>query len=271
MSFPKKKTFVCRDYLCTDIAHKAGRMPFKINSKSRVRCCNKGESCIGVHNLEDLTKTNNIIIFNKYDKIKLNTFDIYKNIIIVFDKNIKKIKEREKLNLMENYKNMNLIQLLHTWKELHLYYKCISRDIKNKKANNHTYNSNTIPSFALENETIVFELSRLTKFCDQYKKLEESLQNKDNTLTVWDVCCYDINCKNGCHHIEQMICSDDLLYGNCGCSTNRKMVHLTDEGLIPFYQLKEIEERPKVVCNETDNIILKVKNKIVKPYIRETY
>ena len=68
-----------------------------------------------------------------------------------------------------------------------------------------------------------------------------------------------------------MICSDDLLYGKCDCSTNRKMVHLTDDGLIPFCQLKEMEERKDIVCNETDNIILKVKNKIVKPYIRENY
>jgi hypothetical protein len=42
------------------------------------------------------------------------------------------------------------------------------------------------------------------------------------------------NCKNGVMSKKYKICEKDLLYGNC-CNTQCKMVHLTNQGLIPMH------------------------------------
>ena len=75
--------------------------------------------------------------------------------------------------------------------------------------------------------------------CEKHIKLD-----KTKEISVKDICCGDINCKEGVHNKSDLICIDDMMTGKCSCISRE----------IYTEQKTSLEQELKLltITNETD-------------------
>ena len=253
----------CRNKYCQHLNTIYGKPIFKeTNGCILKECKSKSSECRGAHDESSIKILPEIYKYNLMKKEKINWVGLYLNILNIIQKEKSKIHNfeyKEKTNDLTKY---NFIELIQLWRDLACYYRKISKSLPSKLdcidseiIEDYTYKEE-VPIFYLsENyEDIAWVFVRLTKICHIQQKFNDSI-NKKVLITIWDVCLANgINCKEGVHNNNELICVDDFLTGRCNCNTNKYI----NEEIINLE--KQIDDLKQIVL-DTSWTVKKSKNK----------
>jgi len=241
----------CRDTRALFVKSFLKRNPFTEFRGCRLRRCPYGDDCRGAHHIKELKVLPNI---KEWSTINKSRFDFVKYFIImkeVIKSNIIKLSIKEK-EIAREIDTMDFFQVLNFWQSLAFKYGKIkknlfsSRRYKGKKSpTRHEFKfKEDIPNFTFEGEDHMWALQRMVSMCPHQKSFIDKIEKRER-VTIRDICCGDINCKFGVHHIDEMICMEEFLTGTCSCfeTEGEKKQHYCRDGMIPFnIQYKEYIE-----------------------------
>ncbi len=277
-----KKNFWCRDTLWPSMIKSLGFNPFKEVFGARLRHCTfEKDKCRGAHSLEDITVLPNIEMFNKIDKSKYNWIKLYQSILTVLNDDYKKLKFEEHKKLIDNIKTSNnLIEVVQVWRYLANYYRKLVKnfydvDDDNNPKQTEFANIESVPEFNLPKQYDEFAwcFSRITIECYKQKNVDKVLSsfqvnsNKNDTLTVWDLClATGINCKDGIHEQKEMLCVDDFLTGTCSCADifDMKEKELNDMMELMKLEIKKEELGFTTVVKKSKKHVKTTKEKVLE-------
>ena len=234
------KNLFCRDRCWQLINNHYGGNVFTSIPGSRLRKCSYGDTCRGAHTEEEINTLPHVHKFNCLDKKKLDLVPIYNNIRDVFETSKDKVKDKDLKLRLNDYQELNFIELMNLWFDLTCYHRKIKKEmLKDKSYKSEFPDIKSIPEFLLENEDIVWPLERITKLCPINQKLLTKINSKDEKPIIWDICLASINCKLGCHNISNMICNDNFLTGTCDCISKEEFDSQKEEIVLQIAQLKD--------------------------------
>jgi hypothetical protein len=218
------KTLWCSYQYTENMIKSIGYNPFREN---HIHSCKYGNTCRGAHNESEIKLSPEIAKFNSYNKEKIDWVKIYLDIISVIKRDSLKIKCKN-INIDESSKNF--ITIVQLWKQLATEYRRIYKDEKLFATSGYDYIED-IPQFRLsENyEDIMWSFERMTQLCPVYTNFISSIEMKKK-ISIRDICIAPgINCKNGCHKMNEMICIDNFMTGECKCETEEEyQIHYTN-------------------------------------------
>ena len=242
------KNFYCRDQRWQHIINVCGFNPFKSYCGCNLRECVFGEGCRGAHSEEELKILPHIHQLNILSKDKLNLIDIYKDICNSFDSEIGKVTDLEFKTQIENHKSLNFIELLNLWNKVTCHYRKVKKELQERREN-----ISNVPMFYLEHEDVVWALERLTRLCEKHQIMRDKINNGEKII-IWDICCGGINCKEGCHYLDETICQEDFITGTCDCLSNEEFENEKNNLLKKIEEVKKILESNKMKSKRKRNL-----------------
>jgi hypothetical protein len=223
-----KQNFWCRNKYCQHLNILYGKQIFKeTNGCILKECRTPASECRGAHNESSIKVLSSIYKFNFMKKNSIDWVKLYLEIIDSINNEKSKIHNLEHKDKTSNLIIYNFIELIQLWRNLSCYYRKIAKSLPNKS---NSINSEIIdgykykedlPTFYLSDlsEDIAWSFVRLTLVCPIQQKFDDHLKN-NILVTIWDVCiATGLNCKEGIHKKNEMICNDNFLNGRCDCKT----------------------------------------------------
>lgn len=237
----KKNTHLCRSYYGMYL-NRTG------HDITEIYPCRFRENCNNSHSINDIKMRQHIKSWNTYDKSLLNLYKIKENIINIIEKSqdgIHNMKYRSQISIINT---KSFVELLAFWYDITCYHRRIVSKMADIKQPMEGYNKiSEIPQFILDNEDNVWALERQLHMCEKHIKLD-----KTKKISVKEICCGDINCKEGAHNKSDLICIDDMLSGKCSCISRELYTE----------QKTRLEHEIKLLTNiEDDGFITKSKKK----------
>ena len=175
--------------------------------------CRFEENCNSCHSREQIRMRQDIKKWKVSDKSQLNLYKMKENIINVIEKskdNVNNIKYRSQISIINT---KSFVELLSFWYEITSFHRRIVKKMIDTKQPHEGYNKiSEIPQFILDDEDMVWALERMLHMCNTHMKLDKTIK-----IYVKDICCGDINCKEGVHSKSELICIDDMMTGKCSC------------------------------------------------------
>jgi hypothetical protein len=210
--------------------------------------CRFEESCTCCHSIEQMRMRKDIKKWNAYDKSQLDLYKIKENIINIIKKSqddVHNMKYRSQISIINT---KSFVELVIFWYDITCYHRRIVSKMANTKQPMDGYNKiSDIPQFILENEDNIWALERQLHMCEKHIKLDKKIK-----IYVKEICCGDVNCKEGVHNKSDLICIDDMMTGKCSCISRE----LYNE------QKKSIEQELKLLTIvDEDGFITKSKKK----------
>ena len=218
----REKNSICRDSFPQLYADAIGvKKEFIFDRYTCTRMCRYGDKCIGSHSLNELFFAPHNARFALNDKKRIDFVQIYVSIIKVFDLEKTMVIEPNLRNRIENYQELNFIQLLNLWYDLACYHRGLIKDFTKEYTNDCGFEKiEDIPRFKIVNEDTVWAFERLTKYCAKYKDFEEKISLGIDKVNIKDICNHGaLNCKHGVHNDSFLVCHEDFLTGKCKCMT----------------------------------------------------
>ena len=215
-------------------------------------------NCYYAHKREEITLLKYLKEFNDFNKAELDIYKHYSIMKSLIIKNKSKLSTIQKKIINESDLN-DFITVLRIWRNFNCEFSKQSKSWKPRSSSKFKFR-HEIPSFEYENCDMMWAIYKYTKKCEQFIEMKSKISTKSK-IVIDELCRRDKNCKNGCHEIDEMICIDDMIKGQCNCKYKTKDIikekiknlkkdseesknlvedmykvkkHLTLEGLIPF-------------------------------------
>jgi len=273
------QNFWCRNKYCEHLKKSYNKPIFKETNGCVLKECKSNSiDCRGAHDVSSIKTLSSIYKFNCMKKDKIDFVKLYLGIIdsIQNDKSkIYNIDHKQKTSDLTKY---NFIELIQLWRDLACYYRKIAKSLPSKSdfidsemIDGYKYN-NDVPTFNLLNnlEDIAWPFERLTRYCHIQQKFNHSINN-NILITIWDVClATGINCKEGIHNENELLCNDDFLFGRCSCQTNEQIneqITIVEKQINDLKQQSSdttwtVKKSKKKIDNDPKYLILSLENKI---------
>jgi len=235
------------------------------------------ENCRGAHNYQELTINSEVKKFDSTNWKDIDFIELYKTIYLQVKSSLSNINKYSELSLTKTLPEMNFIELLNFWREFAVIMRREKKNYYDKESRAKSFGFKTpgdIPILDLkEHDNFAWSLWRSFHCCEEHEKF---LNNVSSGMNKYDlqshVCFHSLNCKNGTHHYNRQICSDDLLYGKCDClskkDSDNKIRNLNKELKNIIYQInKKVKYSiPKLEnCDEKlRNLVIQSRQKIVE-------
>ena len=184
--------------------------------------CKFGDKCRSAHSSDELIVKDHIEKWRDMDKAHINILKIYENVIDVMEKSKDKIINQKYISMMINIYKMRFDEIMAFWYDLACYHRSIANDLPSRKSWQDPRNKpqpiggfnfqDDVPLFLLENDDDIWALQRTLRMCNKFISLDKSIK-----ISVKDVCCGDVNCKEGVHDENDLVCIDNMLNGTCSC------------------------------------------------------
>ncbi len=213
------KSIWCRSYYGMDLNKKG----YKI---TEIYPCKFGEKCHGAHTADEIIEKAKIKKWKKADKSNINVLEFMESVIDILEKNREMIQNTKYRSKIPNIHKMRIDELLMFWYEVFYYHHNISKKLPTKKAWTDTkskplpiegfHYKDDVPNFYIDNEDI-WDLERMLHMCPKYIALDKEVR-----MSVKNICVGDINCKEGVHDINDLICIDNLITGSCSCISSEE-------------------------------------------------
>ena len=310
------KNIWCRSYYGMELNKKG----YKVTD---IYPCKFGIKCHGAHTPDEIVEKYKITNWKKADKSNINILELMKRVINIIENNREMVQNPKYRLKILNIHKMRIDELFIFWYEIFYYHHNITKKLPTKKSWTDSkskpmpvegYNyKDDVPSFYIDNEEI-WAIERMMHLCPKFLALDKSVR-----VSVKEICIGDINCKEGAHDMNDLICIDNLISGSCSCISlqdhediktkimddinkintilnpsidedgftasiakkrkdeltelltikkkeflnYKRMVHLTEKGMIPLNVQIEIKKatNPK----PSEEVQVKKANKIVKP------
>ena len=173
--------------------------------------CKFGDNCRGAHNEKELIVLPEINKFNAIDKTKFNWVKLYLTIKNILEIEGQLIKNEEHIKKLSQINNLSFIGLVLLWKDLARHYRKIRK-------NNPLAPHNSNPIFHLNDfEDMAWSFSRILTICPVFDKIKNT-NLKITRINEYDLCLApSFNCREGVHEMNELLCFDDFLNGDCKC------------------------------------------------------
>lgn len=197
--------------------------------------CKFGAKCHGAHSSSEIIEKSKIKKWKKADKSNINVLDFMERVINILEKNRELIQNPKYRAKIPNIHKMRIDELFMFWCEVFYYHHNISKKLPTKKSWTDTkskpqpvegYNyKDDVPNFYIDDDDF-WDLERMMHMCPKFLALDKSIR-----VSVRDICIGDINCKEGVHDINDLVCIDNLITGKCSCiplkeyETNKQMIN----------------------------------------------
>ena len=208
------KSIWCRSYYGMEL----NKQGYKI---TEIYPCKFGEKCNGAHTNSELIEKNNIKKWKQCDKSHINILELKEQVINILEKNKEMIQNTKYRVKILNIHSMKINELFSFWYEVFYFHHRISKQLPTKKSWMNTkskpipiegYNyKDDVPNFYIENDDL-WSIERMMHMCPKFITLDRNVR-----VSVKNICIGDINCKEGSHDINDLICMDNLMTGNCNC------------------------------------------------------
>jgi hypothetical protein len=185
--------------------------------------CRFGATCFNAHKEEEIEKKPLVAM---WERIKdFSSFDLgamMDNILEVMDKSKQLVNNPKYRSGMANVHSLGFVELLAFWYDITCHHRRISKELPSKRKWQDTKSKpipmegyhfqEDVPQFYLQDEDNVWALERALHMCPDQAKL-----TKSRRLNAKDICVGSFNCKKGVHKLEDVVCTDNLLTGECKC------------------------------------------------------
>jgi hypothetical protein len=183
--------------------------------------CKFGTKCHGAHTPDEIIEKSKFKKWKTSKKDNINILDFMERVINIFEKNREMIQNPKYRAKIPNIYKMRIDELFMFWHEVFYYHHNISKKLPTKKSWTDSkskplpvegYNyKDDVPSFYIDDDDF-WDLERMMHMCPKFLALDKSIR-----MSVKDICIGDINCKEGVHDINDLICIDNLITGSCSC------------------------------------------------------
>ena len=208
------KSIWCRSYY----GMKLNKDGYKI---TEIYPCKFGDKCRGAHSCDEVIEKNSIKKWKQCDKSHINILELKEQVIEIIEKNKEMVQNTKYRMKILNINNMRIDELFTFWYEIFYYHHRISKELPTKKAWTNTkskpapiegYNyKDDVPNFYIENDDL-WSIERMMHMCPKFISLDKNVR-----MSVKNICIGDINCKEGAHDTNDLICIDNLITGTCSC------------------------------------------------------
>jgi hypothetical protein len=107
--------------------------------------------------------------------------------------------------------------------------------------------------------------------CQKYSSL-----SPDKSVFIKEICCGDINCKEGVHSQSELVCIDNLLTGKCDCLSQEEIEEKQAGLMKKCEELQEQIDDPKInkklkadLINQYNEIVTKYNMLVRKKHLTE--
>lgn len=247
----------CRDTMWQYIADNFGRNPtdiFKQTNGCNLRKCNKSDDeCRGAHSEDAIQPLPHIKKFNKLNKAKYNWVKLYLDVKQILQTDLAKLIDVNHKQFLSELPTMDFISMIQVWRNMSCIYRKLAKELPSNKysgmkphSSGFTY-SEEVPKFIIASdgsEDVAWAFERLTRYCSLHQTFISNIQATVK-VTIWDMClATGINCKEGIHEINEMICKDNFITGSCACQSlddyNKKTTDIEK-------QISELNEQLKTL------------------------
>lgn len=212
----RTKTHMCMPHMCISL----NKQGYDIVG---FRPCKFGADCYNAHKEEEIEEKPLISMWKRLnDFSKFDIGAMMDNILEVMSKSKDLVNNPKYRSGIANINSLNFVELLGFWYDISCHHRRIAKELPSKRKWQDTKSkpmpmeeyhfSEDVPQFYLENEDNVWALERVIHMCPDYAKL-----TKARRMNMNEVCGGSINCKKGVHNVEDLVCVDNLLTGECSC------------------------------------------------------
>jgi len=260
----------CRPCYAEHIITVIGFKCFKETNGCQLRKCQyTATDCRGAHTADAIKPLKHISTYNRLDKSKYDWVSLYFGVIESFKKDLIKLIDKDHISKVSKFISedsqeeiiYNFIDAIKLWRDLSCIYRKIQKEIPFKHAGGNAVQthlsgykySDDVPTFYLNGalEDVAWPFERILRDCQTHKKVQEKL-NKRQQITIWDLClATGLNCKEGVHHQDERLCSDNFLTGTCSCQTQESID--TSEVELQLKKLDLITKLTALVKNKDVN------------------
>jgi hypothetical protein len=208
------KSIWCRSYYGMEL----NKQGYKI---TEIYPCKFGDTCRGAHTTNEIIEKSQIKKWKQCDKSHINILDLMEKVIDILEKNKEMVQNSKYRIKIANINKLRIDELFMLWCEIFYYHHRIAKELPTKKAWTNPkskpmpiegYNyKDDVPSFYIENDDL-WSIERMMHLCEKYESLDKSTK-----MSVKNICIGDINCKEGVHDENDLICIDNLINGSCSC------------------------------------------------------
>ncbi len=217
VSDTRAKTHWCMSQLCVTLnkqGHDIVGFPF----------CKFGASnCYNAHKEDDIEKKPLILMWERIkDFSKFDLGAMMDNILAVMDNSKEIVNNPKYRSGMANIHSLGFIELLTFWFDIACHYRRIAKELPSKRKWQDSKSKpmpieeyhfqEDVPQFYLENEDNAWALERALHMCpDQFNLC------KTRRFNMKEICGGAFNCKRGMHALQEVVCTDNILTGECNC------------------------------------------------------
>jgi hypothetical protein len=233
--------------------------------------CRYEDGCYCAHTQKDIKIKPHISKWAKESKDKIDLLKIMEKIITIIKKSSEDVVNPKYRSMIMNIEKLRFDELLHVWFDITCYHRRIA---KSDKINYKKFSRSStpisiegfqfkddIPLFKLDEiEDDVWALQRTLRLC---KKNEETIPGVP--IYIKELCCGDINCKEGVHALEHLVCVDNMIDGKCKCPTFEQNETMKKSYIAQGQVFLEIINCPGVEKKERADAVIEY-NKIVSKY-----
>ena len=208
------KTIWCRSYYGMEL----NKQGYKI---CEIYPCKFGETCRGAHYYDEIIEKSSIKKWKQCDKSHIDILDLMEKVIEILEKNKEMVQNTKFRAKILTINKMRIDELFIFWNEIFYYHHRIAKELPAKKAWTNPKSKpmpiegfnykDDVPNFYIENDDL-WAIERMMHLCEKYKSLD-----KLTRISVKNICVGDINCKEGVHDVNDIICIDNLINGTCSC------------------------------------------------------
>jgi hypothetical protein len=231
--------------------------------------CRYKDTCRQAHSKSEIVEMDHIKSWRNRDKSSVDLFAIKKNIIQTIMTSKDSVIETKFRPDIINIESMRFDELLNFWFDITCFHRRLSKELPSKEhwTNRNKPNpiggfffKNDVPKFFLDNEEDVWSLQRTLRMCKKHSSLSH-----DKCISIKDICCGDINCKEGVHNPTDLVCIDNLLTGKCDCLSEEEIEQQQSSLMEESEFIQEQINNPKTNKKVKESLIIQY-NQIVTKY-----
>ncbi len=216
--------------------------------------CRYGETCRQAHSKSEIIEMDHIKGWRNRDKSNVDLSAIKKNIIEILTTSKDSVNDTKYRSGIINIDSLSFDGLLNFWFDITCFHRRMAKELPSKEhwtSRNKPnpvggyFFKNEVPKFYLENEEDVWSLQRTLRMCEKHANL-----SPDKPVSLKDICCGDINCKEGVHNPAELVCIDNLLNGKCNCLSEDE-IEEQKAGLME--EAEQIQEQVQCLNNNKKN------------------
>lgn len=210
------KSIWCRSYYGMEL----NKQGYKI---TEIYPCKFGENCRGAHSYNEIIFKHAIKKWKDSDKSHINILELKDKVVEIIEKNRESVQNTKYRLKIVNLNTMRIDELFIFWYDIFYYHHRISKELPTKKAWTNTKNKpapiegfnykDDVPDFYIDNEDL-WGIERMMHMCPKFISLDKTIK-----ISVKNICIGDINCKEGVHDTNDLICIENLITGNCSCES----------------------------------------------------